>query len=57
MVNTYHYLHYSAKTLKKPISTSVWSAQHPNAGQNIQQTGVDAVHDKLPTEGLYHEEL
>ena len=25
------------KTLKMTISASVWSAQHPNAGQNIQQ--------------------
>ena len=26
------------KTLKIKILTSVWSAQHPNAGRNIQQT-------------------
>ena len=25
------------KTLKMKISTSMWGAQHPNAGQNIQQ--------------------
>ena len=25
------------KTLKMTISTSIWSAQHPNAGRNIQQ--------------------
>ena len=29
---------FAAKTLKKTISTSVWSAQHPNAGRNIQQS-------------------
>ena len=28
---------FAAKTLKMPISTSVWSAHHPNAGRNIQQ--------------------
>ena len=28
---------FAAKTLKMTISTSIWSAQHPNAGQNIQQ--------------------
>ena len=22
------------------ISTSIWNVQHPNAGQNIQQTGI-----------------
>ena len=27
---------FAAKTLKMAISTSVWSAQHPNAGQSIQ---------------------
>ena len=27
----------SLKTLKMTISTSIWSAQHPNAGWNIQQ--------------------
>ena len=25
------------KTLKMTISTSIWGAQHPNAGRNIQQ--------------------
>ena len=29
---------FAAKTLKMVISTSVWSAWHPNAGQNIQHT-------------------
>ena len=29
----------AAKTLKMTISTSVWGAQHPNAGRNIQQIG------------------
>ena len=28
---------FAAKTLKMTISTNVWSAQHPNAGRNIQQ--------------------
>ena len=28
---------FAEKTLKMTISTSVWSAQHPNAGRNIQQ--------------------
>ena len=28
---------FAAKMLKMTISTSVWSAQHPNAGRNIQQ--------------------
>ena len=28
-----------AKKGKMDISTSVWGAQHPNAGQNIQQAG------------------
>ena len=28
---------FAKKTLKMAISTSVWSAQHPNAGRNIQQ--------------------
>ena len=28
----------SQKMLKKYILTSVWSVQHPKAGQNIQQT-------------------
>ena len=23
----------------------------------VRKTGVDAVHEKLPTEGLYHEEI
>ena len=27
---------FAAKTLKMSISTSVWSAQHPNAGRSIQ---------------------
>ena len=27
----------SLKTLKMHLSTSVWGAQHTNAGQNIQQ--------------------
>ena len=26
-----------AKKVKQQISTSIWSAQHPNTGQNIQQ--------------------
>ena len=26
--------------LKMTILTSVWNAQHPNAGRNIQQTGI-----------------
>ena len=28
---------FAQKVLKMTISTSVWSAQHPNAGRNIQQ--------------------
>ena len=28
---------FAEKTLKITISASVWGAQHPNAGQNIQQ--------------------
>ena len=28
---------FAQKMLKMTISTSVWSAQHPNAGQNLQQ--------------------
>ena len=32
----FHFL--PLKTLKMTMLTSVWSAQHPNAGQNIQQT-------------------
>ena len=35
---------FAAKTLKMTISTSVWSAQHPNAGQNIQHTHVRGSH-------------
>ena len=31
------------KTLKMTILTSVWSEQHPNAGQNIQQYGLSRV--------------
>ena len=30
-------LFFATKMLKMTISTSVWSGQHPNAGQNIQQ--------------------
>ena len=30
------FLHFTCKKVKKHISTSVWSAQHPNNGQNIQ---------------------
>ena len=30
-------LAFCIKMLKMTILTSVWSAQHPNAGQNIQQ--------------------
>ena len=29
---------FAAETLEKQILTSIWSAQHPNAGQNIQRT-------------------
>ena len=36
--NYMFFLLFSTKTLKMTISTSVWSAQHPNAGRNIQQT-------------------
>ena len=32
---------YSQKTLKMTISTSVWHAHHPNAGQNIQQRNLN----------------
>ena len=35
--NSCFFRFFAAKTLKKTISTSVSSAQHPNAGQNIQQ--------------------
>ena len=31
---------FAQKTLLKHISTSIWSAQYPNAGQNIQKTRV-----------------
>ena len=31
------------KTLKMVISTSVWNAQHPNAGQNIQHPPIKKV--------------
>ena len=37
------------KTLKMKISTSVWGAQHPNAGQNIQHW---TTLDKLDLNGL-----
>ena len=30
------FLRFTCKKVKKHISTSVWSAQHPNNGQNIQ---------------------
>ena len=29
---------FAVNTLKMTVKTSVWSAQHPNAGRNIQQT-------------------
>ena len=29
------------KTLKTTISNCVWHAQHPNAGQNVQQAGFE----------------
>ena len=31
---------FAAKTLKITISTSVWRAQHPNAGRNIQHATI-----------------
>ena len=37
---------FAEKTLKMTISTSVWSAQHPNAGQNIQQPRQGVVIDR-----------
>ena len=36
---------FAEKTLKITISTSVLGAQHPNAGQNIQQLTVTSVWD------------
>ena len=30
------FIFFAQKMLKNQILTSVWSAQHPNAGQNIQ---------------------
>ena len=30
--------------LKMTFSSSVWGAQHPNAGQNIQHTGIPGYH-------------
>ena len=33
--------------LKMTISTSVWHAQHPSAGQNIHYTGRDSGNDFL----------
>ena len=30
----------TAKKGKMDISTSVWGAQHPNAGRNIQQSSI-----------------
>ena len=38
---------FAQKTLKMTISTSVWSAQHPNAGPNIQQQGTTLIKIKL----------
>ena len=32
------------------ILTSVWSAQHPNAGRNIQQTFRDKLQQKIRAE-------
>ena len=37
----------TAKTLKKTILTSVWSAQHPNAGRNIQHLCIKETDNKL----------
>jgi hypothetical protein len=34
-------------------STANYEYKYPQVGK----TGVDAVHEKLPTEGLYHEKL
>ena len=36
------------KTLKKTISTSIWSAQHPNTGKNIQHSSPDLLILLLP---------
>ena len=39
-------------TTKKYRSTTTMK-KYPQ----VRNTGVDAVHEKLPTEGLYHEEM
>ena len=50
-------------------SISAWyrevSGSNPGKGENfsvkeypqVRKTGVDSVHEKLPTKGLYHEEM
>ena len=43
------------KMLKKHILTRIWSAQHPNAGQNIQQlTNAYDTYSSLFTESVRH---
>ena len=44
--------HMRFKTTKKYRSTTTMK-EYPQ----VRKTGVDAVHEKLPTEGLYHEEM
>ena len=39
MVTTHLAVKRESKWVKMTISTSVWSAQHPNTGRNIQQQG------------------
>ena len=37
----------TGKTWEEEILTSVWSVQHPNAGQNMQECGVDKANQRL----------
>ena len=46
----YHKLHSVPKPDRNTEVQQPWRPQ-------VKKTGVDAVHEKLPTEGLYHEEL
>ena len=37
------------------IAKFLWSSQVWPKNPQVRKKGVDAVHEKLPTEGLYHE--